>query len=148
MPATLPPYAYVPGQTPRHDSVIFVDLHRSVRAGMTIDELQSSAAFDAGRRFLQAGFYWEAHEAFEPVWMQLAPGSCERSLVQALIQIANAALKARMNRPRAVRRLCDIAQDHLNAAGAGGGAQLMGVEFDQMARQIARIRSEAADPDD
>ena len=40
-----------------------------------------------------------------PVWAALPQNSVERRLVQALIQIANAGLKARMGRTKAVARL-------------------------------------------
>lgn len=50
-------------------------------------------------------YFWEAHEAWEALWM-----SCERNGIQALylqglIQAANTLLKQRMQRPRAVARL-------------------------------------------
>ena len=101
----LPPHAYVPGQTPRHDASLFAALHGSVRPGMDAEALARTEAWRAGLHFLRAGYYWEAHEALEPVWMQTAPNSAARHLVQALIQAANAGLKLRMRRPRATLRL-------------------------------------------
>lgn len=77
---------------------------------MTLAELEGSAAWAAGWHFLDAGFYWEAHEVLEPVWMALPDGSAERRFVQAVIQAANAGLKARMERPGAVRRLAGIVE--------------------------------------
>ena len=88
--------------------------------------LAASDAWRAGWQYLEAGFYWEAHELFEPVWMALPPNSRERAFVQGAIQVANAGVKARMGRPRAVLRLCDIAERHLDAAGAAGAAAMAG----------------------
>lgn len=107
-----PPYAYVPGQTPRHDAALFAPLTVSMKGDLTL-----TLAWRAGLHYLENGFFWEAHEALEPVWMATAPNSAERHLVQGLIQFANASLKAVMQRPRAVRRLCDIAEEHLRFCG-------------------------------
>ena len=56
-------------------------------------------AFQAGLDCLESGFYWEAHEILEPVWMNAPADAPERFMVQALIQLANAALKQVMDRP-------------------------------------------------
>lgn len=138
----LPPYAYVPGQTARHDPALFDNLHASVKPGMIPSELVKTAAWQAGWQYLQNGFYWETHEAFEPIWMQTPPNSVERHLVQALIQIANAALKMRMQRPRAVLRLCDLAQAHLTACGTGS-PEIMSTPLDSVTRMIENLRKNA-----
>ena len=49
----------------------------------------------------------------EAVWMQCPVGSSEREMTQALIQLANARLKQRMGKPRAVLRLCEKVTAHL-----------------------------------
>jgi hypothetical protein len=51
--------------------------------------------------------------------------SAEHQLVQGIIQLANAALKAKMNRPQAARRLCAKARDHLRAARSAKGDRIM-----------------------
>lgn len=89
-----PPHAYVPGETARHPETLF-------------DALKADAqvAWLTGLAFLRDGFYWEAHEVLEAVWMGLPPNSAEKLLVQAVIQIANARLKRRMGRDAAAARL-------------------------------------------
>ena len=136
----LPPHAYVPGQTPRHDASLFAVLHGSVRPGMDAEALARTEAWRAGLHFLRAGYFWEAHEALEPVWMQIAPNSPARHLVQALIQAANAGLKLRMRRPRATLRLCDLAAAHLAGCGAG---PVMGLDPADLEPVIAGFRHEA-----
>jgi len=111
-----PSYAYIPGQTPRHPDGAFDVLRDSVALGMSEAELAASEAMQAGLRFLNDGFYWESHEVLEPVWMVCAPQSAERSMVQSLIQLANARLKIQMNRINAALRLTSIATEHLAAA--------------------------------
>ena len=108
-----PTHAYVPGRTPRHPEGTFDALRATVRAGDAPAALAQSAAFQAGLHYLDTGFYWEAHEVLEPVWMALPRCSAERSFVQALIQLANGRLKLVMDRPKAALRLALIARDHL-----------------------------------
>ena len=59
--------------------------------------------------------FWEAHEVIEPVWIALSriEKRCSGKLAQAVIQLANAELKKRMQRPTAV--ISDFV-DHVEAA--------------------------------
>lgn len=135
-----PPRAYVPGRTPRHPEGLFDAVRGSVRPGMGLAELAQCRAWRTGWAYLDAGFYWEAHELFEPVWLQLAQGSPERHFVQAAIQTANAGLKARMGRPRAVRRLLALAEDHLHAC-RGKGA-ILAVPVDRLTGLVRVLRQD------
>ncbi len=127
-----PELAYVPGRTPRHPEGTFDAVRDTARAGMTPQQLSECTAFRLGLRYLETGYYWEAHELFEPVWMVLPKASPERQFVQCLIQIANGYLKLKMDRPKAAARLVEITrglapggtwgtEDHLGA--------IMGVEM-------------------
>jgi len=135
----VPPHAYVPGQTPRHAPDLFEALHASVRPGMSATELVQSNAWRAGLHYLEIGYFWEAHEALEPVWMALPAGSAERNLVQMVIQLANAALKARMQRPGAVERLCARIEQAGPALPEDAFAT-MGLPRDVLANGIATLR--------
>lgn len=110
VPIIWPDTAYVPGRTPRPPDGLYDPIRDTAVPGMTPEELAQSAAMQHGYAYIEAGFYWEAHEVLEPVWMALPQGSAERDLVQGLIQTANGLLKLRMERPRAARRLHAIAQ--------------------------------------
>jgi len=109
-----PAYSYVPGFNQRHSEDAFDSVKAGISAAMSVDELAECSAFQHGLLYLNGGYYWEAHEVFEPVWMSLPADSDEKRFVQALIQVANACLKHRMQRPNASLRLCDIAK-HLLA---------------------------------
>ncbi|MFY0634129.1 MAG: DUF309 domain-containing protein [Vannielia sp.] len=98
-----PEYAYVPGQTPRHPEGAFDALRDTVDP-----EPMQSQALRTGLDWIDAGYFWEAHEVLEPVWLVLPDGP-DRTGIQALIQLANAGLKQRMQRPEAALRLCGIA---------------------------------------
>lgn len=97
-----PSHAYVPGQTPRHDETLF-------------DALKSDTdlAWRIGLEFLEEGYFWEAHEVHEAVWLAAPQNSAEKEMVQAVIQLANAGLKQRMNRSSAVKKLLKQAEKHL-----------------------------------
>lgn len=63
------------------------------------------------------GCWWEAHEAWEGVWMEMEKGSPRRLAVQGLIQVANAQLKLELGRSNAVERLRGKYADLLDRAG-------------------------------
>ncbi len=48
-----------------------------------------------GRRLFQHGYYWEAHEAWEHVWLELGRTTADARVVKGLIKLAAAAVKCR-----------------------------------------------------
>lgn len=106
----LPAHAYVPGRNERHPEDTFDEIRQTAVPGESAHSLARCDAFVAGLHYLEAGFYWEAHEVWEPVWMALPDGSIERQFVQTLIQLANGRLKWRMGRAKAALRLVGIAR--------------------------------------
>lgn len=117
----LPPEPYVPGLTARPADEAFDGLK------VVTLPLGACPAWRAGWRFFDAGYFWEAHEVWEAVWMAAPADSAERALVQGVIQLANAGLKRRMRRPKAAARLDALADAILARAVAQGGADVMGV---------------------
>jgi hypothetical protein len=138
--ARLPPHAHVPGRTPRHAESVFAATRSSAVAGMSVEALAASEAFRDGLLFLERGFFWEAHEVLEAVWMALPPDRPERRFVQGLIQLANGWLKLRMDRPKATLRLSGLARDLV--ASADGGS-IMGVDRSGILDAIDRMESDA-----
>ncbi|WP_420324527.1 DUF309 domain-containing protein [Mameliella sp.] len=118
-----PTHAHVPGQNARHPEGAFDHIRASARPGMTPAEMAESEAFRHGLFYIDSGFYWEAHEVLEPIWMALPEGQ-DRRFLQALIQTANAFLKQEMMRPGAALRLCGIARELLPPS---RDAQVMGI---------------------
>src|SRR3954452_25431543 len=125
----LPQWAYVPGEMAEddadHDTLWkakrlvpsrFRDYvparHPALRYGMTLND---------------HGYFWEAQEVLEAVWVAAPQGGRERILLRACIQIANANLKLRMDRPHAASRLFGEALVELDELGVrkatrtGGG---------------------------
>ncbi|ASP22948.1 hypothetical protein ANTHELSMS3_04345 [Antarctobacter heliothermus] len=132
----IPAQAYVPGRTARPPEGLFDPIRASAQPGMTPADLAHSDAFRHGLFYLERGFYWEAHEVLEPVWMVLPEGSAERRFVQALIQTANGQLKLRMDRPKAALRLCAIVRELLPEA---RGVQIMTFGADRVHAMIDSI---------
>jgi len=128
--------------TPRHPEGTFDHLTETARPGMTPAALAASDAWRGGWHYLSVGYFWEAHELFEPVWMALPQNSRERAFAQAAIQVANAALKERMGRPRAVLRLCDMAERHLDASGVDGAVAMAG-DRDWLREMVVRLQAAA-----
>lgn len=140
----LPGHAYVPGRTARHPEGAFDAIRAAALPVTRSAEAAANPAWRHGLRLFAAGYFWECHEVLEQVWMNAPPNSRERALVQAVIQMANAALKARMGQPRAAARLCARAGDLAAAAGAGaGGAVVMGLPPASLRAAIAAIDSGA-----
>lgn len=136
-----PAWAYVPGRTARHPETAFDCYRAGVSPGQSVAALARSDAWCAGLQFLQTGFYWEAHEVLEAVWMAIPDDRTERRYVQAVIQIANAGLKLRMDRPAATLRLCAIAETLILESGAAG--QAMGIGPGALTAMVATFRDEA-----
>lgn len=122
----LPGHAHIPGRTnaadPRLEEIL-------ARMDSQPDRLMQRGQY--GCQLFEAGFYWEAHEAWEPVWHAARPNSAAGLLVQAAIALANAALKIRMHQPRAARRLTSRARSLL--AGCPPAAELEKLHPDRLA---------------
>src|ERR1700712_5041267 len=125
----LPQWAYVPGESAEaeadHETLWqakalvparFRDYvparHPALRYGITLND---------------AGYFWESQEILEAVWAAAPQGGRERTLLRACIQIANANLRLRMQKPHAAARLLREALAELNelrvrkATAAGDG---------------------------
>ncbi|KUJ73239.1 hypothetical protein AVO45_16035 [Ruegeria marisrubri] len=130
--------AYVPGRTARHPEDAFAAIRDTVTAGMSIADIAASEAWRIGWTLFENGFFWEAHEVWEPVWMHLPPNSAERRFVQACIQLSNAALKERMERPQAALRLYDLTVELLGACQTE--ARIMGVDVADLTRRAKKAK--------
>src|ERR1700740_2112408 len=115
----LPRWAYVPGETtdaeadqdtlwqakalvPSRFRDFVPARHPALRYGIALNE---------------NGYFWESQEVLEAVWAAAPQGGRERVLLRACIQVANANLRLRMNKPRAAARLLGEALGGLNRLG-------------------------------
>ncbi len=131
MPDWHPPHAYIPGQTPRHPEDLF-DSIKATAGGISVADIPGCLAWRSGLQFLEDGFFWEAHEVLEAVWMSCPPNSPEKLMVQAVIQFANARLKAVMGRAAAAERLRRISERLAKEAVLRAGGPVLSVDVSIM----------------
>jgi hypothetical protein len=116
---------------------------RTARPWSDPDAWAENLPYRYGWRLYEEGFYWEAHEVWEAVWLACAPQSRERLLLQALIQLTNARLKAVMGQEKAVARL--LAEvDRLRAEPGLQDAPVMAVSKERLAQLVSEIKTEHA----
>src|SRR6202048_3496439 len=116
----LPQWAYVPGETAEAEA----DYETLAQAKLLVPSRfrgfvpARHPALRYGIALNDAGYFWESHQVLEAVWAAVPQGGRERILLRACIQIANANLKLRMNKPHAAVRLFGEALGELDALGA------------------------------
>jgi hypothetical protein len=131
----LPPVRHVPGTGTQPERAFLAAYRATVPSFVDETNALSVLAYRYGLHLYAAGYFWEAHEVWEPVWMACRPTGRPRALLAGLIQLANAALKRDMGQPQAAARLRSAARRHL-ADAAVGGSNLMGVSIDDLIRAL------------
>lgn len=129
-----PDYAHLPGRNPRHPE----DLFDWISPGSTMSqpaEIPASRAWEMAMVLLRDGYFWEAHEVLEPLWMACPQNSAEGVFLRGVIQLSNAKLKARMGQPRAAQRLLKMARDLLKEA----SQRNLDPAFDRMVVETAEV---------
>ena len=101
----LPTQPHVPGTSSQPDMAPLERVKQKCPKRVDPDEWREIIAYRYGWSLFDTGFYWEAHEIWEAVWLACAPNSRERLLLRALIQLANARLKQKMGKDNASARL-------------------------------------------
>lgn len=142
----MPPYAYVPGGPWPHPN-------RSPGAEpigradpIAGDDWAGSPLYRCGVRLFNAGYYWEAHEAWEAVWHAQGRRGPAADLLRALIKLAAAGVKVRERQPRGVATHARRASVLLRSLRADGPRRL-GLDLDEWAAFADRIaEGPPADP--
>lgn len=135
----LPAWRHLPGINERPAETRFDNI-KSAALPVTEDATAArNPAWRYGLLLLNAGYYWEAHEVLERVWLNAPPNSREQRLVQAVIHVANGALKREMGRSNAARRLAALGRSRfLDAFGSRSG-RLMGLDREDALRAADAI---------
>jgi hypothetical protein len=141
----LPPYAHVPGRTPHPTRARDGHSYGAAPIAPTHVPAERWADNDEylwGVDLYNAGYFWEAHEAWEGLW-RAAEGrdAPQRSFLQGLIQCAAACLKAAAGDGQAGRRLATRAVERLEAVRGDRSARFMGVDVPGF---VAELREFAA----
>ncbi len=131
----LPPYAHHPGRTPHphlspqghsHGRPAFAAKLRSPQ------HWQEDEAWLFGVDLWNAGYFWEAHEAWESAWTVRRREGEQARFLQALIQAAAAHVKVNVAQPEGARGLWERARTALEPLARGGGSVLyMGLDVEQ-----------------
>src|SRR6202049_1951241 len=120
-----PQWAYVPGET----AEAAADYETLAQAKLLVPSRfrgyvpARHPALRYGIALNDNGYFWEAQEILETVWAAAPQGGRERILLRACIQIANANLRLRMQKPHAAARFLGEALaelETLRKADAGG----------------------------
>jgi hypothetical protein len=131
----LPARAYVPGRAPAPPPAAAPDpgsLPRS--ADDAPGDWRQHPVFLWGLDLYNHGFPWEAHEAWESLWLHAPRGSVVRDMLQALIQCAAAVVHARDGRPAGQATLTARALGRLAEVRARAGQRCLGVDIDALDR--------------
>lgn len=127
-----PSYAHVPGQNVRPNTDIFLPVVAMAITPTADATAQYNIAWHYGIKLINHGFYWEAHEVLETLWMKAIPNSRERHLLQGVIHLANCALKVRMGRTNAALRLSDLAAACIMRSFEQRDHSLMGLQMQEL----------------
>ena len=88
-----------------------------------------------------AGYYWEAHEAWEALWHAGGRKGPTADLLKGLIKLAAAGVKASEGRPAGVRQHARRAAELL-ASARSQGASAWGLSFDEVQAAAQQIAAE------
>ena len=87
----LPPYTYVPGHALH--PISHPDGH--MRHFHPPESWGRQDLLEWGRKLFEHGYYWEAHEAWEGLWLELGRTTEEALIVKGLIKLAASGVKCR-----------------------------------------------------
>ncbi len=137
----MPVTAHRPGRTEHPTANLRAPVQSSLSVVVTAQNWQRHDAYLYGFVLYRSRYYWEAHEIWEPVWLTCAPNSLERLMLQACIQLANAALKEELGNTKAALRLYGISADLLReivSRQTGERAQdvLLGIDVRELIQKI------------
>lgn len=121
----LPQVRYIPGRSP----------HPKTLPPEPTPELPPASAWWDDARFLRgldlfdAQYYWEAHEVWESLWLELPRGEAPARLIQGLIQGAAAVVKRQQGDRTASASLTRAALARLDEAASAAADQPGGLHL-------------------
>ena len=123
---SLPPYRFVPGESPHPTRSPAGHSYGRELAPIVIDDQswRSCEPYLFAIDLFNHGYYWEAHEALEAIWRGVGPHTPIGTFAQGVIQAAAALLKHAMDERGSANRLASAAVAKLRA----GTAVILGVE--------------------
>ena len=119
----LPPYSYVPGRMPhpishpaghsyQQHEISSGEVSQSSPATLRlVSEWRKCREYLFGIDLFNHGFYWEAHETWEQLWIACGRSGREADFLKGLIKLAAAGVKVREGRPIGVQRHASRARE-------------------------------------
>ncbi|OAI41171.1 hypothetical protein AYO40_03770 [Planctomycetaceae bacterium SCGC AG-212-D15] len=129
-----PPYTFVPGVGPHPRSDPRGHSHGESpesAAPVDADDWRSSRAYLRGIDLFNHGYYWEAHEVWEMLWLAHGRKGAIADFLKALIQLAAAGVKAKEGIAEGVRRHALRAAELLHQESEG---RLLGMDIARLLR--------------
>ncbi|TPJ38283.1 DUF309 domain-containing protein [Mesorhizobium sp. B2-6-5] len=99
-----PTYAYLPGKNPHPVRNPLGHSYQSEPAIVAVGDALNSNVFRWGVDLFNHGYYWEAHEAWEPLWHAAKQNTERRQLFKGLILLAASGVKIREGKRIAAAR--------------------------------------------
>lgn len=134
-----PPYAYLPGRDPhptRDPRGHSYDAEEGDAVYLPADEWRANEGFLFGVDLYNAGYLWEAHEAWEELWHAARADELQRECLQGLIQCAAACLKVPMEQPRGLAKLAELGTGRLERVAQAVHGRFMGLDLAAFARAL------------
>lgn len=101
---SFPAYAYLPGKHPHPVRDPSGHSYQNGPVSVAVEEALVSEVFRWGIDLFNHGYYWEAHEAWEPLWHAAKQSTQHRLFFKALILLAAAGVKIREGKRVAAAR--------------------------------------------
>lgn len=141
-----PPYSYVTGHFPH--PLRGPDGHgcagpKEPTSAPTEDTWQDCEMYLWGIDLFNAGFYWEAHEAWEAVWHACNRTGPLANMLKVLIKFAAAGVKARENRPEGIRRHTSRAGELLKLLSTLNADKVLGMDLQRLVQDAEKIGNQA-----
>jgi uncharacterized protein len=145
----LPPYAFVPGGPWPHPTGS-PEGHSAGTVRETVTPIvgnawSHSAAYLRGVALFNAGYYWEAHEAWEGLWHAHGRVGPTADLLKALIKLAAAGVKVRQRQRHGVVTHARRAGALFASARDRGGREQLGLDLDGWIATAERLVAEPPD---
>jgi hypothetical protein len=107
------------------------------------DDWADSVAYLRGVALFNGGYYWEAHEAWEPLWLAHGRRGPVAAAIQGLIKLAAAGVKVRERRSPGAASHAGRAAALFEESRRVGGRYQLGLDLDEW---IVRARDTAGNP--
>lgn len=147
-----PAFTYVPGRTPHPESDpagVRFGQPRAPARPLAPHAWTENARYCQGLALFNRGYYWEAHEAWEGLWLAAGRRGPVADFLKGLIHLAAAGVKVRQGLPAGVvdhadRALALLRVTHAQLGGAGF-AGLAWEDLTQACHSIVRLAAALAD---